>query len=69
MIRAAALGLLVALTAHAGHAGVAEDAAGASAALQASVQALEEAQGAKDRVAALTETIRALKLQRQRLFA
>ncbi|NEY89632.1 murein hydrolase activator EnvC family protein [Tabrizicola oligotrophica] len=59
MIRAAALGLCLALTAEAASAGVAEDAASASAALQASVQALDEAQGAKDRVAALTSTIRA----------
>jgi septal ring factor EnvC (AmiA/AmiB activator) len=60
MIRAAAaLGLLLALTAPAAQAGVAEDAAQASADLQASVQALEEATRAKDRVAALTATIRA----------
>jgi len=59
MMRAATLGLMLAMTAPAVHAGVAEDAAQASTALQASVQALEEAQGAKDRVAALTATIRA----------
>ena len=59
MIRAAALGLMLCLAAQTARAGVAEDAANASAALQASVQALEEAQGAKDRVSALTTTIRA----------
>ena len=59
MIRAAAFGLLLALTAQAASAGVAEDAAKASADLQASVQALGAAKGAKDRVSALTTTIRA----------
>ena len=59
MIRAAVFGLCLALAAPAAVAGVAEDAASASAALQASVAALDEAQGAKDRVAALTATIRA----------
>lgn len=57
MIRAAALCLC--LAAPAAHAGVAEDAAAAAAALQASVQALQEAESGKDRVAALTATIRA----------
>jgi septal ring factor EnvC (AmiA/AmiB activator) len=57
MIRAAAFCLL--LTATAAEAGVAEDAAAAAAALQGSVAALQEAEGAKDRVAALTTTIRA----------
>lgn len=59
MIRAAAFGLCLALAAPAAVAGVAEDAANASAALQASVTALQEAEGAKDRVASLTATIRA----------
>ena len=59
MIRRAALGLLLALSATAAPAGVAEDAAEASAALQASVAALQEAEAAKDRVAALTSTLRA----------
>ncbi|MDZ4312215.1 MAG: peptidoglycan DD-metalloendopeptidase family protein [Cypionkella sp.] len=57
MIRLAAL--LVMLTASAGASGVAEDAAEASAELQAAVTALQEAEGAKDRVAALTQTIKA----------
>jgi septal ring factor EnvC (AmiA/AmiB activator) len=57
MIRAAALCLC--LIAPAAQAGVAEDAAAAAAALQASVQALQEAEGGKDRVASLTATIRA----------
>jgi murein hydrolase activator len=57
MIRAAVFGLSLALAAPAVWAGVAEDAAEASAALQASVTALQEAEGAKDRVAALTATI------------
>lgn len=57
MIRAAALSLL--LSAQAVSAGVAEDAATASAALQESVTALQEAEKSKDRVAALTATIRA----------
>lgn len=59
MIRAAVFGLCLALAAPAVWAGVAEDAASASAALQASVAALQEAEGAKDRVAALTATIKA----------
>ncbi len=57
MIRAAAICLL--LTVQTAQAGVAEDAAAASAALQASVAALQEAEKSKDRVAALTATIRA----------
>lgn len=59
MIRAAALGVCLALTAPAARAGVAEDAAAAASALQASVAALQEAEGARDRVSALTVTIRA----------
>lgn len=59
MIRAAALGLCLTLAAPMAQAGVAEDAAAAAAALQASVAALQEAEGGKDRVAALTITIRA----------
>ena len=54
MIRLAAL--LVMLTASAAVGGVAEDAAAASADLQAAVAGLQEAEGAKDRVAALTRT-------------
>ena len=57
MIRVAAICLC--LIAPAAQAGVAEDAAAAAAALQASVQALQEAEGGKDRVASLTATIRA----------
>lgn len=57
MIRAAALSLL--LTSAPAFAGVAEDAAAAAAALQGSVQALQEAKRGKDQVAALTTTIRA----------
>ena len=57
MIKAAVLALL--LAASAAWAGVAEDAAQASADLQAAVAALEEASAAKDRVAALTRTIKA----------
>lgn len=57
MIRLAAL--LVMLTASAAVGGVAEDAAAASADLQTAVAALQEAEGAKDRVAALTRTIKA----------
>lgn len=57
MMRLAAFCLL--LTATAAQAGVAEDAAAAAAALQGSVAALQEADGAKDRVSALTKTIRA----------
>lgn len=59
MIRGLALGLMFALGTTTASAGVAEDAAEASAALQASVQALDAAKGAKDRVSALTATIRA----------
>jgi septal ring factor EnvC (AmiA/AmiB activator) len=57
MIRAAALALL--LTAAAAWGGVAEDAAQASADLQAAVTGLEEAVESKDRVTALTRTIKA----------
>ena len=57
MIKAAVLAFL--LTASAARGGVAEDAAQASADLQTAVAALEEASAAKDRVAALTRTIKA----------
>lgn len=57
MLRAAALSICLALPATAQT--VAEQAARASADLQAAVAALETAQGARDRVAALTSTIRA----------
>lgn len=57
MIRAAALAVL--LTASAAWGGVAEDAAQASADLQKAVAELQKADGSKDRVAALTQTIRA----------
>jgi septal ring factor EnvC (AmiA/AmiB activator) len=57
MIRAAAFALC--LTTSAAFAGVAEDAAQASADLQTAVAALGEASEAKDRVAALTQTIKA----------
>ena len=61
MIRPAALtaALLLMLTASAASSGVAEDAAAASAELQQAVSALQAAEGAKDRVAALTQTIKA----------
>ena len=61
MIRPAALiaAVLLMLTASVGSSGVAEDAAAASAELQQAVAALQEAEGAKDRVAALTQTIKA----------
>ena len=61
MIRPAALtaALLLMLTASAASSGVAEDAAEASAELQQAVAALQVAEGAKDRVAALTQTIKA----------
>jgi len=60
MIRALVLGLCMALFVVASaRAGVVEDAAEASAALQASVNDLQAAERAKDRVAALTNTIRA----------
>lgn len=58
MIRAATVALLM-LTTPAVAQGVADLAATASADLQASVAALEEAKSSKDRVAALTRTIRA----------
>ena len=57
MIRKAAFALM--LTASAASGGVAEDAAQASAELQQAVAALQAADGAKDRVAALTQTIKA----------
>lgn len=57
MIRAAALALC--LTAGAAFGGVADDAAAASAELQKAVAELQEATVSKDRVAALTRTIRA----------
>lgn len=56
MIRAVLALLLMTQTALGG---VAEDAAAASADLQAAVAALQEADGARDRVAALTRTIKA----------
>lgn len=60
ILRAAALTLTLALTtAPAVAQTVAEQAAQASADLQAAVAALQAAEGARDRVAALTETIRA----------
>lgn len=59
MMRRAALCLLICLAGRAGAEGVAEQAAQAAADLQAAVQALEEAEVAKDRVDALTQTIRA----------
>ena len=61
MIRPAALtaALLLMLTASVATGGVAEDAAEASAELQQAVAALQAAEGAKDRVAALTQTIKA----------
>ena len=59
MIRAAALALMLTLPMSGAWAGVAEDAAAASVALQESVTALQEAEKSKDRVAALTATIRA----------
>jgi septal ring factor EnvC (AmiA/AmiB activator) len=57
--RAVALALCLALTAPAARAGVAEEAAAASDNLAAAVAALEQADSAKDRIAALTQTIRA----------
>lgn len=61
MIRPAAsiAALLLMLTASVAASGVAEDAAEASAELQQAVAALQAAEGAKDRVAALTQTIKA----------
>ncbi len=56
MIRPLALVILLAAPAHAT---VAEDAARAAADLQSAVAALQEAQSARDRVAALTRTIKA----------
>lgn len=58
MLRAALLALCL-ITAPAAVAGVAEDAALASAKLKDAVAELEAAQGAKDRISALTTTIRA----------
>jgi septal ring factor EnvC (AmiA/AmiB activator) len=58
MMRAAALVLML-LTAPAQAQGVAEQAAQASANLQAAVVALQDAQSSRDRVAALTQTITA----------
>ncbi len=57
MIRKIVLALC--LSAHAAVAGVAEDAEQAAANLQQAVIALEQAEGANDRIAALTATIRA----------
>ena len=54
-----AAALAAALAAPAGAQTVARDAAEAARALQAAVAALEKAEGARDRVAALTGTIRA----------
>ncbi len=59
MIRAACLALTLCLAAPAAVAGVAEEAAKASADLQVAVEALDTAVEAKDRIAALTQTIRA----------
>ncbi len=58
-LRAAFLALALALTAPAAWAGVAEEAAAASDNLARAVEALEQADTAKDRIAALTQTIRA----------
>ncbi|HSF64607.1 MAG TPA: peptidoglycan DD-metalloendopeptidase family protein [Paracoccaceae bacterium] len=57
-LRAAALALMLAATPAAAQT-VAQDAARAAADLQTAIAALDEAQGARDRVAALTQTIRA----------
>ncbi len=61
MIRPTALtaALMLMLAASVASGGVAEDAAQASADLQTAVAALQQAEGAKDRVAALTRTIKA----------
>lgn len=59
MRRALALALTLALAAPGARAGVAEDAAAAAGHLQAAVTALEGAVEAKDRISALTQTIRA----------
>lgn len=58
MMRAAALALML-WAAPAGAQGVEEQASAASADLQAAVAALQEAKSSRDRVAALTQTIRA----------
>ena len=60
MIRTAALALI--LTVSAAFGGVADDAAQASAELQKAVADLQEASASKDRVAALTRTIKAYEL-------
>ncbi len=60
ILRAACLALV--LAASAARADVAEEAAAASANLQAAVEALQQAEGAKDRISALTQTIRAYEL-------
>ncbi len=59
MIKRLVLCLMVALAFGPAQAGMTEDASNASAALQDAVTALEEATEAKDRIAALTRTIRA----------
>lgn len=59
ILRAVALALCLALTAPAAQADVAEEAAAASDNLARAVEALEQADSAKDRIAALTQTIRA----------
>lgn len=59
ILRAVALALCLALTAPAALADVAEEAAAASDNLAQAVEALEQADSAKDRIAALTQTIRA----------
>lgn len=62
MIRAAVLGLTLVFAAPAAWGGVAEDAAAAAADLQVAVAALQKAEGGKDSVTALTQTIRAYEL-------
>lgn len=62
ILRPALLALALALAAPAARAGVAEEAAAASANLQKAVEALQKAEGAKDRISALTQTIRAYEL-------
>lgn len=59
MIRAASLALMLCLAAPAAQAGVAEEAQAAALQLQDAVAALDAAQVSKDRVAALSQTIRA----------
>lgn len=59
ILRAVALALCLALTAPAARADVAEEAAAASDNLARAVVALEQADSAKDRISALTQTIRA----------